>query len=108
MRADVRGSAKWKRVRAVVLRQATHCAVCGLALVPDARPRSRWSSSVDHIVPLERGGAPFDLGNLRAVHLGCNARLGAVIGNRSAKRRRAVRKLERKSVLARAERANWW
>jgi hypothetical protein len=63
------------------------CAICGHPLVPDAPPRSRWSSSVDHIMPLELGGSPFDEHNLRVTHLGCNSSAGAAIGNRSPKRR---------------------
>ena len=29
-------------------------------------------STVDHIVPLSKGGAPFDLGNVQAAHARCN------------------------------------
>lgn len=91
----VRSSPRWKRVRQIVLRTAEVCAICGRRLVSDAPPRSRWSSSVDHVVPLSRGGAPFDVGNLRATHYGCNASRGDGSGRRRPSRP-AVR------------RAAWW
>lgn len=71
-RSPGRTGHRWRQVRSAVLAAASHCAECGLPLRPDAPPRSRWSSSVDHIVKLEHGGAPLDPRNLQAVHLGCN------------------------------------
>jgi 5-methylcytosine-specific restriction endonuclease McrA len=41
----------------------------------------RWphskSLSIDHVVPLAKGGAPYDLANLRPAHVGCNTSRGA-------------------------------
>jgi 5-methylcytosine-specific restriction endonuclease McrA len=56
--------------------QASTCAICGRELLHGAPPRSRWSPSVDHILPAALGGS-HDSANLRAVHYGCNARRGA-------------------------------
>lgn len=81
-----RSGAEWNRVRAIVLRHATHCAICRGELDFDAPPRSRWAPSVDHILSLaEMRGLPaltqrrlaLDPSNLRPVHYGCNARRGA-------------------------------
>ena len=75
----------WRKLRDQVLANATHCALCGLPLIPDAPPRSRWSSTVDHIWPIALGGdalPPIDA--LRPAHYGCNVRLG----NRTVPRRR--------------------
>lgn len=74
---------EWERVRQIVLESATTCAECGRGLVPEARPRSRWHTEVDHEVPLaalrhldpaEQAALALDLGNLRALHKSCNAR----------------------------------
>ena len=61
------GSITWKRLRALVLAQATHCGICG-------RPGSDTAplSTVDHIVPLSQGGEPFALSNLQSAHVRCN------------------------------------
>jgi hypothetical protein len=73
---DPRSSAAWKQLRARLVAQATHCAVCGVWLDKDAPPRSRWRPSVDHILPLaDFPHLAYDVGNLRVVHSGCNSRL---------------------------------
>ena len=109
--AQLRSSPRWKRVRKIVLRGATHCALCHRPLDFDAVPRSRWSPSVDHIVPLALGGDPFALSNLRAVHYRCNTSLGAAIGNRSPKRAAGRKRADwRRYVATEGEprRANWF
>jgi 5-methylcytosine-specific restriction endonuclease McrA len=70
------GTKRWRRIRAQVLETAQDCALCGLPLNFDAKPASRWSPSVDHIIPLSLGGDPFDDRNLRATHHGCNSSRG--------------------------------
>jgi len=69
----------WRKLRARVVKNATHCALCGQPLVPDAAPRTRWSTSVDHVVPRSLGGPTLPHNwqtNLRAVHYGCNSSRG--------------------------------
>lgn len=64
------------RARKAILANATHCAICGGPLNPDAPPRTPWSSTVDHQQPRSRGGDHFDPANLRAAHLKCNSSRG--------------------------------
>lgn len=64
---------RWRKVRAVVLREEQVCWLCGLPIDFDAAPRSTWSPSVDHIVARDKGGEPYDRDNLRAAHYGCNS-----------------------------------
>src|SRR6516225_6369015 len=79
-----RSTAAWQQARAAKLRGATHCAICGWPLVPGAKPRSRWSSSVDHVRPLhdidlnsaEGRALATNLAWLVPVHLGCNSKRG--------------------------------
>jgi 5-methylcytosine-specific restriction endonuclease McrA len=80
-----RDDGAWKRIRKKVLAGASVCHICGLRLIFDAPPRSRWSPSVDHIVPLsstlnmdpaERHRLALDESNLRPVHYGCNSARG--------------------------------
>ncbi|MHB8398591.1 MAG: HNH endonuclease [Candidatus Limnocylindrales bacterium] len=35
-----------------------------------------WDLTVDHVIPIERGGAPFDERNTEVLCRGCNARKG--------------------------------
>jgi 5-methylcytosine-specific restriction endonuclease McrA len=65
---------KWKAAKAHAIRDSDGlCQLCGAALV-DAPRSTPWSTEVDHLVPLAQGGAPFDPGNLRAVHRYCHQR----------------------------------
>lgn len=72
---DLRSQA-WKKARALALMNAKTCTLCGQPIDHDAPARSRWSASVDHIVPRSLGGGLTDASNLRAVHYGCNSRRG--------------------------------
>jgi len=72
-------SGQWRKIRLRVIANSTQCALCGQPLVPDAAPRTRWSTSVDHIVPRSLGGPTLPHNwrtSLRAVHYGCNSRRG--------------------------------
>lgn len=83
---DPRRTVAWKRARAIKLRGATNCEICQRWLDPSAPPRSAGSATVDHIVPLKYGGAPYDQANLRVSCLSCNARSGGAIrGPRGSK-----------------------
>jgi len=76
-----RNTSRWRRLRQQLIADATACAICGHPLMHQAKPRSRWSPSADHILPLARGGNPFDPANIRITHYGCNARRAARIRN---------------------------
>jgi 5-methylcytosine-specific restriction endonuclease McrA len=80
-----RSTIAWQNARARVVKYATHCGLCGLPLVPDAPPRTRWSTSVDHRTPLhalnlstaEGRALAVNPANLVAAHYGCNSRRGS-------------------------------
>lgn len=60
-------SKQYKTNRTIVLQGNPDCALCG----------GPGANSADHIIPLMHGGT-HDLDNLRAVHVKCNARKGAI------------------------------
>ena len=94
---DPRDTYRWRQLRKQVLRNASHCEICGREIDFAARPCSRWSPSVDHRVALALGGEPYALANLRATHFGCNA-------SRGVGRGRTVRLLQQQEPV----RADWW
>ena len=80
-----RHGAAWNRVRAEVLARSTVCHLCGGPLDFNAPPRSKWSPSVDHLIPIARMRhldmdtqirLSLDPRNLRAAHYGHNASRG--------------------------------
>lgn len=61
------GLARWKRIRATVLRDNPRCAICGIARATQA----------DHIVHTKDNARFWDIDNLRPSCAPCNNRLGA-------------------------------
>jgi hypothetical protein len=53
------------------------CQLCGDGIDPAAEPRSPWSASIDHVVPVSMGGADV-VSNVQAAHLRCNVVKGGV------------------------------
>jgi hypothetical protein len=59
--------------RNICARDGWICWLCNKPIDPSLLPPHRFSGSMDHVVPLSRGGSD-DHDNLRAAHLTCNAR----------------------------------
>jgi 5-methylcytosine-specific restriction endonuclease McrA len=55
--------------------QAHTCYLCDLPIDPERKYPDALSASVDHVIPLSRGGSGLRE-NLRAAHLGCNVAKG--------------------------------
>ena len=68
---------RWQNLTRRVLNEESVCWLCGLPLDFAADPRTRWSPSVDHIIPRSKGGSVYDRANLRAAHYRCNSARGA-------------------------------
>jgi 5-methylcytosine-specific restriction endonuclease McrA len=49
------------------------CRLCGLPIDPEVAWPDPMSASVDHIVPLSRGGS-HSMSNVQSAHLSCNSR----------------------------------
>ena len=58
--------------RKIVLAEGTVCALCGMPIDKKKRFPDPMSATVDHIVPVAKGGHPSDLQNLQIAHLICN------------------------------------
>lgn len=54
------------------------CGLCGEPIDPDATWPDPAMASVDHIVPVSRGGK-HERANVQAAHLGCNVHKGAAM-----------------------------
>lgn len=48
------------------------CGICGQPVDFSLRYPNPMSKTVDHIIPINRGGHPSDLDNLQLAHLSCN------------------------------------
>ena len=78
-RPDMDGSFRqtYEHNRKTVLAQAEVCAICGMPINKRLKFPDPMSATVDHIIPIARGGHPSDPQNLQAAHLICNQLKGA-------------------------------
>lgn len=65
VRNPIYSTAQWRDVRRMALRRSPACAVDGC---------NKLATEVDHIVPISKGGQPFDLENLQGLCCSCHAR----------------------------------
>lgn len=56
------------------------CWLCGHNIDYSLDPRHRMSFTLDHLVPISRGGSLLDPANARAAHRACNSSKGARAG----------------------------
>lgn len=73
-RPDRDGGAKSEFVknRKRIIASGEVCALCGMPIDKSLRFPDPMSASVDHIIPIARGGHPSDPSNLQLTHLICN------------------------------------
>lgn len=60
--------------RAVLALAGDVCAICGQPIDKTLRFPHPMSATVDHIIPIAKGGHPSDPSNLQPAHLICNQR----------------------------------
>lgn len=73
-RPDMDGAFKsaYDKNRKRILAEGEVCALCGLPIDKKLRFPDPMSATVDHIVPIAKGGHPSDPQNLQIAHLICN------------------------------------
>ena len=73
-RADQSGwaEASFKKAKKIIYASQSNCAICGRAVDFDKKFPDPWSATLDHIIPISKGGDPASLENLQLAHLQCN------------------------------------
>lgn len=79
MSAEIYNTHRWRKLVKIYCRPGALCEIeacveASREIIFGLRPRHRLGPSLDHIVELQYGGAPYDPHNLRPAHLGCNVR----------------------------------
>ena len=64
--------AQYKKARKIIYASQTNCGICGRPVDFNKVFPDPWSATLDHIVPLQKGGDPISLENLQLAHLQCN------------------------------------
>ena len=73
-RADRSGEHRtaYEKNRLVILKTQDVCGICGQPVDKKIKPPHPLSPTVDHIIPLAKGGDPSALENLQLAHRWCN------------------------------------
>jgi len=73
-RPDQSGWAKasFEKARKIIYASQSNCGICGRPVCFDKKFPDPWSATIDHIIPIAKGGDPASLENLQLAHLACN------------------------------------
>ncbi len=73
-RADRQGEHRtaFEKNRKIIFATQQVCAICGRPVDFKLKPPAPLSATVDHIIPISRGGHPSDISNLQLAHWICN------------------------------------
>jgi hypothetical protein len=67
---------EFERNRKRVIMVQNVCAICGLPVDKSLKYPNPLSATVDHIIPVSKGGHPSDIDNLQLAHFTCNRQKG--------------------------------
>lgn len=76
MAGNPRNGRPYRRLTAYQRGLGLPCWICGHNINYDLDPRHRLSFTLDHFVPLTRGGSLLDPANARSAHRACNSGRG--------------------------------
>lgn len=62
----------WERAKKTILSSQTNCGICGNPVDKSLKWPHPLCATVDHIIPVIKGGHPTDLHNLQLAHWCCN------------------------------------
>ncbi|OLU40452.1 HNH endonuclease [Erysipelotrichaceae bacterium NYU-BL-E8] len=63
---------EYERNRKKILMSQNICALCGKPVDKSLKYPDPMSATIDHIIPIDRGGHPADIDNLQLAHMKCN------------------------------------
>jgi 5-methylcytosine-specific restriction endonuclease McrA len=93
--STVTWTAKWKRIRAQLIRMRRREDGTWLCEICDRPITTETEIEVDHVQPVAYGGATFDESNLRLAHRRCNRRAGGLAQAEARKRKLAESRIGR-------------
>lgn len=64
--------ATYRKAKKIIYASQSNCAICGRPVDFDRKFPDPWSATLDHIIPIAKGGDPASLENLQLAHLRCN------------------------------------
>ena len=83
----------FERNKKIIYATQSVCAICGRPVDFSLKFPDPMSPTVDHIIPIDKGGHPSDIQNLQLAHFGCNNRKGSKIKPKAEERKGSNRAL---------------
>lgn len=81
----------YDKAREVILKTQDHCGICGKPVDFSLKYPHPMSPTVDHIIPVSKGGHPSDPANLQLAHRCCNrAKSDKVLEPKEAKDNKVI------------------
>jgi 5-methylcytosine-specific restriction endonuclease McrA len=75
-----RNGRPYRRLVAEQKAKGLPCARCGYPIDPTLNARHPLSFTLDHVIPLSKGGSLLDPANARSMHRRCNSAKGNRVG----------------------------
>ncbi|MDD6230406.1 MAG: HNH endonuclease [Lactimicrobium massiliense] len=69
---DGKFRAAFDKNKKIIYATQTVCAICGKPVDFSLKFPDPMSPTIDHIIPIAKGGHPSDLANMQLAHLACN------------------------------------
>ena len=70
---------QYERNKKIILATQNCCAICGRPVNFELKYPDPMCATVDHIIPIAKGGHPSDLDNLQLAHFKCNKKKGQAL-----------------------------
>lgn len=64
--------AAYMKAKKIIFKSQSVCGICGRPVNFDLKFPDPWSATIDHIIPVSKGGAPTSLENMQLAHSYCN------------------------------------
>ena len=75
----------FERNKRRILASETICGICGQPVDKSLKYPDPMCATIDHIIPIDRGGHPSDISNLQLAHFWCNRQKSNKIGAKPVK-----------------------
>lgn len=80
----------YDRNRKTILKTENTCGICGHPVDLSIKAPDPMSPTIDHIIPINKGGHPSDINNLQLTHRHCNRQKSDKLFNQPQEEKKAI------------------
>lgn len=92
LRADKQGAHRvaYERNKKIILKTQDTCGICGKYVDVSIKAPNPMAPTIDHILPIAKGGHPSAIDNLQLAHATCNRQKSDKLFNNKEKKEKVV------------------